>query len=124
MLYFFTNIKIINQVEFLNPCVALLALRQQRAVAPLEPHPQNPVVVLLLHAQEVAVVLAQDDGGGARGVVDQGQLPEVVALVQSAHHTLRSATRGTVTQQTLSSGPERCRCGCLPVRREHPPFHR
>lgn len=39
----------------------------------------------------MAVVHPQDDGGGARGVVDQGQLPEVIALVQSAHHTLCAA---------------------------------
>lgn len=29
-------------------------------------HPEYPVEVLLVHPQEVAVVLPQDDGGGTR----------------------------------------------------------
>lgn len=29
-------------------------------------HPEYPVEVLLVHSQEVAVVLPQDDGGGTR----------------------------------------------------------
>lgn len=68
-------------------------LPAEGSVAALSTHPQNSVIILLFHSEEVAVVLPQDDGGGARGVVDQGELPEVIALVESAHHTLRSVVR-------------------------------
>lgn len=37
----------------------------------------------------MTVVLSQDNGGGAGGVIDQSQFPKVVSLMKSANNTLR-----------------------------------
>lgn len=44
-------------------------------------YPEYSVEVLFVHSQEVAVVLSQDDGGGAGGVVHQGQFAEIISFV-------------------------------------------
>lgn len=64
--------------------------------APCEPpaHLEDVVEVLLVHAEEVAVVLSQDDGGRAGRVVHQRQLPEVIPLVQGGHQTLGQGEQG------------------------------
>jgi hypothetical protein len=60
----------------------------------LEPHgvcldvSQDSIKVVFVNAQKVAVVLTQHDGGGARRVVNQRQLAEVVALLQGGDHPL------------------------------------
>ena len=50
--------------------------------------PQDSVEVVFVDTQKVAVVLAQDDGGRARRVVDQRQLAEVITLLQGGDHPL------------------------------------
>lgn len=49
---------------------------------------QNSVEVVLVDAQKVAVVLAQDDRGRARCIVDERQLSKIVALLQGGDHPL------------------------------------
>lgn len=63
---------------------------------PNEPpaHLEDVVEVLLVHPEEVAVVLSQDDGGRAGRVVHQRQLPKVVPLVQGGHQALGRVGRG------------------------------
>lgn len=62
-------------------------------------HLQDVVEVLLVHAEEVAVVLPQDDGGCPGGIVDQCQLPEVIPLVQSGNQTLGVGNDQRVRQE-------------------------
>lgn len=51
-------------------------------------YPEYPVEVLLVHTEEVAIVLSENNGGRPRGVCNQGQLAKVIALVERTHHTL------------------------------------
>lgn len=81
---------------------ALLSFRQQRAIVlfycycksinrcSAETHPQNPVEVLLVYSQEVTVVLSQDNGGSAGGVIDKSELSKVVSFMKSANNPLRN----------------------------------
>lgn len=57
-----------------------------------EPHPQNPVVILLFYSEEVAVVLPQDNGGSAGGVINKRELSKVIPLMKSAHNALCNST--------------------------------
>lgn len=54
----------------------------------MTPHLQDAYKVLFINAEEVTVVFSQDDGGSSRCIVQQGQLPEVLALVQCCHQAL------------------------------------
>lgn len=60
-------------------------------------HLEDVVEVLLVHPQEVAVVLPQDDAGRPGRVVHQRQLPKIVPLVQGGHQTLRGDRDGVKT---------------------------
>lgn len=85
---------------------------------------QDAVEVVLVHAQEVAVVLAQHDGGGARRVVDERQLAEVVPLGQggddalAVDHNVDGAAQDDVPAVALVALLEQDFAG-LGVRLEH-----
>lgn len=68
-----------------------------------ETNPQNPVEVLLVHSQEVTVVLSQDNGGSTRGVINKSELSKVISFMKSANHTLCSTKCGPVTDQERSN---------------------
>lgn len=72
--------------------VACLAARSRPASSLARSHLQDVDEVLLVDAQEVTAVLAQDDGGGSGGIIHQGQLTEIITLVQRGHQTLRTNT--------------------------------
>lgn len=57
--------------------------------APPAAHLEDAVEVLLVHPQEVAVVLPQDDAGCSGSIVHQCQLPKVVPFVQCGHQALQ-----------------------------------
>lgn len=72
--------------------------RAQHGTPPGPPaHLEDVVEVLLVHPQEVAVVLPQDDAGRPGRVVHQRQLPKIVPLVQGGHQTLRGDRDGVKT---------------------------
>lgn len=66
-------------------------------------HLEDAYEVLFVDTEEMAVVLSQDDGGGARSVVQQSQLPEVLALVKRRHQSLGAhGARFRVTSPTAA----------------------
>lgn len=62
-----------------------------------ETHPQDPVEVLLVHSQEVTVVVSQDNGGSTGGVIDKSELSKVVSFMESANNTLQNKAYRSVT---------------------------
>lgn len=54
-------------------------------------HPQDPVEILLVHSQKMAVVFSQDNGGSSWSIVHQCQFAKVISFMQSAHHSLGRA---------------------------------
>lgn len=63
-------------------------------------HLEDANEILLVDAQEMAVVFSEDDGGGSGGVVQQSQLAKVFTLVQGGHQPLctRAASGQTCTR--------------------------
>lgn len=55
-------------------------------------HPQNPVVIFLFYSEEVAVVLPQDNGGSAGGIINKSKFSKVISLMKSAHNALCNNT--------------------------------